>query len=175
MKPYAILRTLFLHALITPVPGASSAIQALYLFKDVFQSNTTALTTSGFNTLIIFGVGILSNGDIMYYSNTPGPGPTTPLYRNLAALDAVNQDDESIYHADSTVAFARMLGAVGLRYSIAPYDGRVVSFWAAVRSRVGWGRCWTGCICSVMTPGPGMSRRRGRASSGRRWCRCCGW
>ena len=139
MKPYAILRTLFLHALITPVPGASSAIQALYLFKDVFQSNTTALTTSGFNTLIIFGVGILSNSDIMYYSNTPGPGPTTPLYRNLAALDAVNQDDESIYHADSTVAFGRMLGAVALRYSIAPYDGRVVSFWAAVRSRVGWG------------------------------------
>ncbi len=196
MKPLAILRALVLHALITPAPAASSAIRALYLFKDVLKSNTTALTTSGFNTLIIFGVGILSNGDIMYYSNTPGskdtlvasagayvggdalaakvrsfktansttvdrveistnaqniktlmttpgPGPTTPLYRNLAALrdawglDAVNNDDESIYHADSTAAFGKMLGAIGLRYSIAPYDGGVVSFWSTVRSRVG--------------------------------------
>ena len=36
------------------------------------KSNTAALKTSGFNTFILFGVGVLDNGDIKYYSNTPG-------------------------------------------------------------------------------------------------------
>ncbi|AEO69701.1 uncharacterized protein THITE_2069232 [Thermothielavioides terrestris NRRL 8126] len=161
------------------------------------KSNTTALTTSGFNTLIIFGLGILDNGDIKYYSNTPGsqdvlvasngsyvggdalaakvrslksgagstvqrveismnaqhvrelmarpgPGADTPLYRNFAALraawalDAVNNDDESIYDAASTAAFAAMLGAAGYRYTIAPYTN--TGFWAAVVARVNAGR-----------------------------------
>jgi hypothetical protein len=36
------------------------------------KSNTVSLTTSGFNTLVIFNIGIIDNGDIMYYSNTAG-------------------------------------------------------------------------------------------------------
>lgn len=47
-------------------------IRSLYLFKDVLKSNTTAIKTSGFNSVIMFGVGITDTGDIMYYSNTPG-------------------------------------------------------------------------------------------------------
>ena len=58
---------------------------------------------------------------------TPGPIANSPLYRNFEALktawnlDAVNNDDESIYDVASTVAFARMLGTIGYNYTIAPY------------------------------------------------------
>lgn len=168
--------------------AAAQSIRSIFLFKDVLESNTTALKTSGFNTLIIFGVGILENGDIMYYSNTegtsdvliasegeyvggdelaekvrsfkegdtgvnrlevsmnaqhveelmeaPGPGEDTPLYRNFAVLkdawdlDAVNNDDESIYDVASTVDFARMLGEVGYKYTGAPYSFTV--FWETI-------------------------------------------
>ncbi|KAI1851444.1 hypothetical protein JX266_003519 [Neoarthrinium moseri] len=166
----------------------AASIRSIYLFKDVMVSNTTALKTSGFNSLIMFGVGILDNGDIMYYSNTPGssdvlvasngtyvggdalankvrsfktgttginrleismnsqhvrelmaspgPGASTRVYRNFQALktawtlDAVNNDDESIYDVSSTVTFAKMLGQVGYKYTIAPYTNS--GFWSSV-------------------------------------------
>ncbi|KAF2467716.1 uncharacterized protein BDR25DRAFT_233988 [Lindgomyces ingoldianus] len=156
------------------------------------KSNTTALKTSGFNTLIMFGVGILDNGDIMYYSNTagskdvkiaangayvggdaladkvrsfkkndtgidrleismnaqhvrdlmaaPGPSTETPLYRNFEALktawslDAVNNDDESIYHSSSTVSFAKMLGKIGYKYTISPYTS--TNFWRTITTQL---------------------------------------
>ncbi|KAK4141251.1 uncharacterized protein C8A04DRAFT_31229 [Dichotomopilus funicola] len=195
----------FLLLFSTPILAARSDddtpfIRSIFLFKDVLKSNTTALQTSGFNTLIIFGVGVLANGDIMYYSNTPGSSDTliasngtyvggdtlaakvrsfkeaeetthgdddvaatgdvdrveismnaqnirelmstttaeSILYQNFVALkeawalDAVNNDDESIYDTASTVAFAKMLGTAGYRYTIAPYTR--TSFWAGVVS-----------------------------------------
>jgi hypothetical protein len=173
----------------------AESIRAIYLFKDVLKSNTTALQTSGFNSVIIFGVGILDSGDIMYYSNTPGskdtlvasngtyvggnalalkvrsfkhdvknstlvnrveismnaqhvrdlmarpgPGSDTRLFRNFKALkeawdlDGVNNDDESIYDVGSTVAFAKMLGQVGYKYTIAPYTN--LGFWNSVKTQV---------------------------------------
>ena len=60
-----MLELLLLHA-------AAQSIRSIFLFKDVLKSNTTALKTSGLNTLIIFGVGVLEDGGIMYYSNTEG-------------------------------------------------------------------------------------------------------
>src|SRR4051794_23090536 len=71
MASHALFRAILLQILLVHVLAAGS-IRSIFLFKDVMKSNTTALKTSGFNTLIIFGVGVLSNGDIMYYSNTPG-------------------------------------------------------------------------------------------------------
>jgi hypothetical protein len=173
--------------------AAAQDVRAMYLFKDVLKSNTAAITTSGFNAAIMFGVGILENGDIMYYSNTPGsvdtliasggqyvggtalqdkvrslkasgsninrleictnsnniqalmsnpgPGSNTNLYRNLAALktawnlDAVNNNDEAIYHLDSTLTFGRMVGTIGYKYTLVPYTR--VSFWQSVKSQLG--------------------------------------
>jgi hypothetical protein len=194
MKFYTFLGALVVNLLLQNCFAAS--IRSLFLFKDVMKSNTTALKTSGFNSLIMFGVGILDNGDIKYYSNTPGskdvviasngayvggdalaekvrsfktgnstsvnrleismnaqhvkdliakpgPGPTTPLYRNFVALkeawslDAVNNDDESIYDAASTVAFAKMLGAIGYKYTIAPYTN--TRFWTTVTTQLNTG------------------------------------
>ncbi|ORX96551.1 hypothetical protein BCR34DRAFT_677325 [Clohesyomyces aquaticus] len=163
---------------------------------DAIRSNTTALKTSGVNSVIIFGIGILADGGIMYYSNTPGSKDTlvasngayvggsalsekvrsfkinntsidrievstnaqhikdlmakpgtgngTPLAKNFKALkeawglDAVNNDDESIYDLASTVSFAKMLESIGLKYTIAPYTNP--TFWNSVRSQVNSGR-----------------------------------
>jgi hypothetical protein len=186
---YQLLAKALLLGLFFQVVSAAS-IRSIYLFKDVLKSNTTAIK-SNFNTLIIFGVGILDNGDIMYYSNTPGssdvliasngsyvggdelaakvtsfktgnvtrmeismnsqhvadlmkspgPGSSTRLYRNFAALktawalDAVNNDDESIYDASSTVAFAKMLGGIGYNYTLAPYTN--MAYWVNVKKQLG--------------------------------------
>ena len=191
---YVLARVLLFELLLQHVFAAN--IRAIFLFKDVMKSNTTALRTSGFNTLIMFGVGILDNGDIKYYSNTPGskdvviasngayvggdalaekvrsfktgndtgvnrleismnsqnirnlmakpgPGPETPLYRNFQALktawslDAVNNDDESIYDVASTVSFAKMLGKVGYKYTTAPYTN--TRFWSSIGSQINSG------------------------------------
>jgi hypothetical protein len=67
---YALARCFLFQLLVQHAFAAS--IRTIFLFKDVMVSNTAALKTSGFNTLIIFGVGVLDNGDIKYYSNTPG-------------------------------------------------------------------------------------------------------
>lgn len=182
-------------ALLIQSIAAATNIRALYLFKDVMKSNTAAIKTSGFNSVIMFGVGIIDNGDIMYYSNTagssdvliasngtyvggaaladkvtsfktgttgidrieismnsqhvkdlmktPGPGATTRVYRNFAALktawtlDAVNNDDESLYDVPSTVTFAQMLGKIGYRYTIAPYTN--TAFWVSVTTQANKG------------------------------------
>lgn len=198
-KYQALITALLFGLLFQDVYAASastSSIRAIYLFKDVMKSDTESLKTSGFNSLIMFGVGIIDNGDIMYYSNTPGskdvlvasngtyvggaaladkvlsfkagnntnvsrvevsmnsqhvqdlmrspgPGSTTRLYRNFQALktawnlDAVNNDDESIYDVDSTVKFAKMLGTIGYKYTIAPYTE--TDFWVSLKTQVNSG------------------------------------
>ncbi|KAI1097533.1 hypothetical protein F4804DRAFT_347111 [Jackrogersella minutella] len=192
----ALISGLFLQHVSAALDADTSNIRSIYLFKDVMKSDTTSLKTSGFNSLIIFGVGILDNGDIMYYSNTPGssdvlvasngsyvggdaladkvssfktgddtginrveismnsqhvqdlmnspgPGSSTPLYRNFAALktawdlDAVNNDDESLYDVSSTVTFAQMLGKVGYKYTTAPYTN--INFWVSVTTQANQG------------------------------------
>lgn len=191
MNMFGLIRLLLLQIVFSftfAAPTASGSIRAIYLFKDVLKSNTTALTTSGFNSLVIFGIGILEDGGIKYYSNTPGssdvvvasggayvggaalaekvksfkassssvnrveismnsqhvkdlmakpgPGTDTPLAKNFAALkaawgiDAVNNDDESLYDVASTVSFAKMLGKLGYKYTIAPYTN--INFWTSL-------------------------------------------
>lgn len=61
---YTLLSTLLLMAS-NPVSASTTVI---FLFKDVLQSDTTALKTSGFDTLVIFRIGVLENGDLVYYS-----------------------------------------------------------------------------------------------------------
>ncbi|KAK6080963.1 coagulation factor 5/8 type domain-containing protein [Seiridium cupressi] len=185
-----LIRRFWLEIFVQDVLAAG--IRSIFLFKDVMVSDTTSIKTSGFNSLIMFGVGILDNGDIMYYSNTagssdvlvasngtyvggsalsdkvqsfktgttsvdrveicmnsahvaelvasPGTGPETRLYQNFAALktawnlDAVNNDDESIYDVLSTVKFAQMLGNIGYKYAITPYTN--TSFWTSLKQQL---------------------------------------
>ena len=194
MKFHLLAATLVFELLFQTALAASS--RTIFLFKDVMKSNTTALRTTGFTTPIVFGFGILDNGYIMYYSNTPGsvdvlvasngayvgsaaladkmrsfktgadttvtrleicmnsqhvkelmanpgPGSDTPLYRNFAALktawnlDAVNNDDESIYDVASTVTFGKMLGSAGYKYTISPYTNP--THWINVKNQLNQG------------------------------------
>ncbi|KAK8073196.1 hypothetical protein PG994_004095 [Apiospora phragmitis] len=163
--------------------AVTAAPKSMFLFKDVLQSNTTALTTAGFNTLLIFRIGLTDAGDLVYYStggageavdapvvsdgaytggttlsdkirsfkSSPGTlvdrvevslvsqDTTFQIIRDLRCgprgnLDALNNDDEGVYDLTSTVAFAQMLGGMGLQYTIAPYTNR--AFWADAVSRI---------------------------------------
>ncbi|EFQ34163.1 coagulation factor 5/8 type domain-containing protein [Colletotrichum graminicola M1.001] len=192
----AVLVALLLYGSLLIHAAADTGVKSIFLFKDVLQSNTTALKTSGFDSLVIFRIGVLDNGDLVYYStgdageavdapvvtngayvggaaladkiksfktgttyinrvevslvshdttfqnirdliNADGPGPDTVLYKNFEILktewhlDAFNNDDEGVYDVSSTVEFARLLGAIGYRYSIAPYTNS--GFWATVK------------------------------------------
>lgn len=72
--------------------------------------------------------------------NANGTGPSTLLYQSLSALkeawnlDAINNDDESLYDVPSTVTFARMVGDIGYKYTGVPYTN--ISFWQSVVSQV---------------------------------------
>ncbi|CAK7223143.1 hypothetical protein SBRCBS47491_005102 [Sporothrix bragantina] len=64
---------------------SANSIRAIFLFKDVLESNTTALMASGFNTVILFSFGVLGNGDIVYYTtNSVTGGIHTTLASNGA-------------------------------------------------------------------------------------------
>jgi hypothetical protein len=71
-----------------------------------------------------------------------GTGPDSILYRNFQAVyqtlgaDAINDDDESCYDVDSTVAFAQMMKAIGYRnFTIVPFAN--MDFWRSVRNALG--------------------------------------
>ncbi|KAJ0299789.1 hypothetical protein COL5a_005149 [Colletotrichum fioriniae] len=63
--------------------AVAAGVKSIFLFKDVLQSNTTALKTSGFDTLLIFRIGLLSNGDLVYYSTgDAGEAVDAPVVTN---------------------------------------------------------------------------------------------
>lgn len=179
--------------------AAAANVKSIFLFKDVQQSDTVSLKTAGFNTLIIFRIGVSANGDLVYYAtggageavtvpvaangayiggaalankilsfktgttninrveislvsadatftniknliNANGTSSATVLYKNFSALktawnlDALNNDDEGVYDVSTTVSFAKMLGTIGYKYSIAPYTNS--SFWSNIKNQI---------------------------------------
>ncbi|KAK4641296.1 hypothetical protein QC761_611130 [Podospora bellae-mahoneyi] len=160
------MRSLFLFPIIWHLALAAS-VRSIFLFKDVMKSNTTALKTSGFNTLIMFGLGILSNGDIMYYSNTPGNQDvrvgsggvyvgSDALAQKVRSLKTgetgvtrleISRNAQNVRNLIMTpgpepetpfsVAFGRMLGQIGYKYTIAPYTN--AQFWLNVKNQLNQG------------------------------------
>ncbi|KAF9878302.1 s1d (lysyl endopeptidase) subfamily c-terminal domain protein [Colletotrichum karsti] len=77
----ALLLTLFIST--TVFAQTNQNVKSIYLFKDVLQSDTTALKTSGFDTLLIFRIGVLENGDLVYYSTgDAGEAVDAPVVTN---------------------------------------------------------------------------------------------
>ncbi|KAH8890149.1 coagulation factor 5/8 type domain-containing protein [Thozetella sp. PMI_491] len=80
--------------------------KALFLFKDAMQSNTTGLLDTGFNTLLLFRIGVLANGDLVYYS-TGGAGEAVdaPVITNGTYVggDALAEKILSFKTGNSTV------------------------------------------------------------------------
>lgn len=70
-----------------------------------------------------------------------GTGPASILYRNFQALknavpgiDAINDDDEKTYDLNSTASFANMLGALGYKFTTAPYTSQ--NFWVNLNNSI---------------------------------------
>ncbi|GJC88511.1 hypothetical protein ColLi_11349 [Colletotrichum liriopes] len=79
----AITVVLLLHGPLFVFAAANTNVKSIFLFKDVLQSNTTALKTSGFDSLVIFRIGVLDNGDLVYYSTgDAGEAVDAPVVAN---------------------------------------------------------------------------------------------
>lgn len=68
---FLLLLALLPSSIASPVERATSAVKELWLFKDVLHSNTAAIKTSGYDTVILFSVNVNPNGDLVYYGITP--------------------------------------------------------------------------------------------------------
>ncbi|CAI4212046.1 unnamed protein product [Parascedosporium putredinis] len=164
MLPRLIARVLFLELYIQY--ACAQSIRSIFLFKDVMKSNTTALKTSGFNTLIMFGVGILDNGDIKYYSNTPGSEDVVIASGGeYVGGDALAEKVRSFKEGETGVdrleismnsqhvqdlmtspvplsstchgGLWKDVGEMGYKYTIAPYTNG--NFWVSVTSQLNSG------------------------------------
>ena len=70
-----------------------------------------------------------------------GTGPTSILYKNFQALknavpgiDAINDDEEQTYDLNSATQFANMLGSLGFKFTMAPYQNQ--SFWVNLNNSI---------------------------------------
>jgi hypothetical protein len=92
--------------------------------------------------------------DVKRLIDSQGIDSTSILYRNFRALkiatgaDAADFDDEDLYDSTTTVAFGDLLASLGYKISLCPY--RDVSYWQAVKSKLGskvdavWLQCYAG-------------------------------
>lgn len=100
---------------------------------------------------LVFSIGGWGVGDfpnIQALIQSQGTGPGSILYRNFAALkeaiptlDAIDLDDETLYDEATTVAFSRMLGALGYNVTFCPYASPDF---------------WTGCLAEIESQSPGL-------------------
>ena len=91
--------------------------------------------------ICIGGWGNGSYGNIRNLVNSSGTGRTSILYRNFKALkdavpeiDAVNNDTEQDYDAETAAKFHVMLYGLGYKTTIAPYTN--MSYWTSLVSKI---------------------------------------
>ena len=73
--------------------------------------------------------------------NSQGTGSGSILYKNFQALknavpgiDAINDDDEGTYNVSTSTSFANMLGGLGYKFTLVPYQNQ--SFWVNLRNSI---------------------------------------
>ena len=73
--------------------------------------------------------------------NSQGTGPNSILYKNFLALkkavpgiDAINDDDELNYDLKSSTNFANLLGKLGYKFTMVPYQNQ--SFWVSLKNDI---------------------------------------
>lgn len=57
-------------------------MKCIYLFKNVFESDSQSIKSAGFNTILVFRVSVLPNGDLVYISST---NENQPVHTLIAA------------------------------------------------------------------------------------------
>jgi hypothetical protein len=91
--------------------------------------------------LSVGSAGVQDWHNVQALVNAQGTGSGSILYRNFQALinatgaDAVNDDDEDLQDVNSTVAFGRMIGTLGKKFTLCPYNN--TAFWQNVKSQLG--------------------------------------
>jgi autotransporter-associated beta strand protein len=82
-----------------------------------------------------------SYNDIESLVASQGTGAGSILYKNFQALkqavpgiDAINDDDEETYDLNSSISFANMLGGLGYKFTMVPYQNQ--SFWVDLKNNV---------------------------------------
>lgn len=111
-----------------------------YYQQDVKNLKTPPTSISRIE-ICIGGWGNGSYGNIRNLVNSKGTGKTSILYRNFKALkdavpeiDAVNNDTEQDYDAESAAKFHIMLYDLGYKTTIAPYT--YMSYWTSLVSKI---------------------------------------
>lgn len=91
---------------------------------------------------VVGGAGDSSFANIKSLIASQGTGSGSILYKNFQALknavpgiDAIDDDDESTYDINSSTSFGQMLGSLGYKFSLAPYENE--SFWVQLKSNLG--------------------------------------
>jgi hypothetical protein len=89
----------------------------------------------------IGGYGDTSYANIESLVASQGTGPNSMLYKNFQALknavpgiDAINDDDEQTYNLNSSVSFANLLGSLGYKFTMVPYQNQ--SFWVNLKNSI---------------------------------------
>ena len=111
-----------------------------YYQQDVKNLKTPPTSISRIE-ICIGGWGNGSYGNIRNLVNSKGTSKTSILYRNFKALkdavpeiDAVNNDTEQDYDAESAAKFHIMLYDLGYKTTIAPYT--YMSYWTSLVSKI---------------------------------------
>ena len=119
-----------------------------YVFGNTqpfYQEDIKALKTSPTSIqrveIVIGGWGNDSYNHIKDLINKNGTGTSTMLYKNFKALkeavpeiDAVNNDDENCYDAESAAKFHIMMYNIGYKTTLAPYTYK--SFWQDLCNKI---------------------------------------
>jgi hypothetical protein len=101
----------------------------------------TPPTTVARYEVCVGGYGDTSFANIESLVNSQGTGPGSILYKNFQALknavpgiDAINDDDEQNYDLNSSTKFANMLGGLGYKFTMVPYQNQ--SFWVSLKNNI---------------------------------------
>lgn len=110
-------------------------------WNSLITTLKTAPTTVTRYEVCIGGWQDTSYNNIKSLIASQGIGPGSILYKNFQALknavpgiDAINDDDELTYDLSSATSFANMLGGLGYKFTMVPYQNQ--SFWVNLYSSV---------------------------------------
>ena len=104
---------------------------------EAWAAQIRALKSSGVRRV---GLSFISFAAIKTLMDQYGDSPLNPLYQSLQLLidrlhvDFVDYDDESVYDAESSVAFAQMCATLGLNVTLCPYT--YMNYWTALAYRL---------------------------------------
>ena len=125
--------------------GGEACTNGVYVGRTNWSSLVTTLKTAP-TTVTRYEVCIGGWQDTSYNNvkslvASQGTGPGSILYKNFQALknavpgiDAINDDDEQTYDLNSSTNFADMLGALGYKFTLVPYQNQ--SFWVNLKNSI---------------------------------------